>query len=45
MSRTTAQRSSQSPELAGYHRFSSHSALMERLVRDCDTLMQLVLEL
>ena len=45
MSRTTAETSNQSPELAGYQRFSSHSALVVAVVRDRDTLMQRVLEL
>jgi hypothetical protein len=45
MSRTTAERSNQFPELAGYPRFSSHSALPAAVVRDCDILMQRVLEL
>lgn len=44
MSRRTAERSNRSPELAGYYRFSSHSALVERLVRYCDTRMPCVLE-
>jgi hypothetical protein len=45
MSRTTAERQNQFPELAGYPRFSSHSALRAAVVRDCDLLMQRVLEL
>jgi hypothetical protein len=45
MSRTTAERSNQSPGLARYPRFSSHSALAPAVVRDCDILMQRVLEL
>ncbi|HEY2340766.1 MAG TPA: hypothetical protein VGH75_09565 [Steroidobacteraceae bacterium] len=45
MRRTTAETSNQSLELAGYDPFSSHSALVDAVVRDCDTLMQRVPEL
>jgi hypothetical protein len=45
MSCTTADTSNQSRGLARHHRFSSHSAQVGAVVRDCDGRMQYVLEL
>ena len=45
MSRTTTETANQSIELAGYYRFSSHSALVDAVVRGCDTPLQRVPEL
>ena len=45
MSLSTAETSNQSIELAGYLRFSSHSAVVDAVVSDCDTPMQRVPEL
>ncbi|HEY4449842.1 MAG TPA: hypothetical protein VGN03_14660 [Steroidobacteraceae bacterium] len=45
MSRTTAERSNQSPGVARYQRFSSHSALLAAVVRALGLVMQRVLEL
>jgi hypothetical protein len=45
MSCTTADTSNQSSGVARRHRFSSHSAQVGALVRDCDGRMQRVREL